>query len=101
MEDDFSDQGNPEAAAEAAQAEDFARLMGMSVKEILETGQKALFADLVSRVRSGAASHQEKAILRNILKDTGLSMLGLAPDKDEPKEAPMELPEFPDPDYEA
>jgi hypothetical protein len=96
--EDFRDVDNPEAQAEAKQRQDFERLMGMSVQDVLRDGQKALFADLVGLVRSGNANHQEKAILRNILKDNGLT-LGIPPDKPEPTEAPLPLPEFQDPDY--
>lgn len=79
----------PEAETDA----EFLRLMGLSVEEILREGQKALFANLVGKVRSGKANHQEKAILRNILKDNGLT-LGIPPEQPPQTEAPADLPEF-------
>lgn len=77
---------------------EFDRLMGLSVEEILREGQKALFANLVGKVRSGRANHQEKSILRNILKDNGLT-LGIPPEGPREATPPMDLPEFGEPDY--
>lgn len=76
---------------------EFLRLMGLSLEDILREGQKALFADLVSKVRSGQASHQEKAILRNLLKDNGLT-LGIPPET-APEQPQADLPEFGEPEY--
>lgn len=80
------DGGDPEADEadmrkedEAANSE-YLALMDKSVDDILREGQKALFARLVSACRAGTASHQELAILRNILKDNGLT-LGIPPEK--------------------
>jgi hypothetical protein len=58
---------------------EYLSLMDKSVEDILREGQKALFARLVSSCRAGTASHQELAILRNILKDNGLT-LGIPPE---------------------
>lgn len=78
---------------------DFQELMGMSLEDILREGQKALFARLVTRCRAGVASHQEMAILRNVLKDNGLT-LGIPPeDHAAPRPAPVDLPEYETPDY--
>lgn len=70
----------------------------MTYEEAMREGQKALVADLVSRVRSGTANHQEKAILRNLLKDNGLT-LGIPPEKPPEASPPADLPHYPDPDY--
>lgn len=83
--------------------QEFEELMGMSVKQILEEGQKALFARLVSKVRTGTSSHQEAAILRNILKDNGLT-LGIPPEgfgvPNETQDVkPLDIPEFGEPEY--
>jgi hypothetical protein len=59
---------------------EYLSLMDKSVEDILREGQKALFARLVSACRAGTANHQELAILRNILKDNGLT-LGIPPEK--------------------
>lgn len=73
MEED-SEAGNEEANAE------YLALMDKSIEDILREGQKALFARLVSACRAGTANHQELAILRNILKDNGLT-LGIPPEQ--------------------
>lgn len=96
--EDFTD-ADPEAAKEDGLEEaEFMRLQGMSLEDILREGQKALFARLVGKARSGTASHQELAVLRNILKDNGMT-LGIAPEQPVPEGPPADLPEFPDPDY--
>lgn len=95
--DDYND--DIEGVAEAAL---FAELEGKSVQEILMEGQKALFIDLVVKVRSGRANHQEKAILRNILRDNGLT-LGIpseTPEEAKKREAPADLPDFEAPEYD-
>lgn len=74
----------------------YLELMGKSVDDILRDGQKALFARLVAVCRSGTASHQELAILRNILKDNGLT-LGIPPEAPAVG-TPMAMPDFGDPE---
>ena len=88
-------------ADEAATAALYAELEGKSVQDILREGQKALFVDLVVKARSGKASHQELAILRNVLKDNGL-VLGIPPEEPQAQRAgaPVDLPEFSTPDYD-
>lgn len=80
----FGGKPEPEEDIEADTSEaattEFLALMDKSVEDILREGQKALFARLVSTCRAGTASHQELAILRNILKDNGLT-LGIPPEK--------------------
>jgi hypothetical protein len=77
----------PDPALESA----FLELMDKSVEDILREGQKALFARLVAVCRSGSASHQELAILRNILKDNGLT-LGIPPEAPSTGNTPLPLP---------
>lgn len=79
----------------------YAEFEGKTFEEILRGGQKALVIDLVVAVRSGTASHNEKAILRNLLKDNGLT-LGIAPEAPsaEQRKAPVDLPQFEDPEYD-
>lgn len=92
---------NREPAMEDAPEQDdraeaeYQSLIGHSVEEILREGQRALFARLVGAVRSGTASHQQEAILRNLLKDNGLT-LGIPPEKEAPATAPLPLPEYGD-----
>ncbi len=78
---------------------EYQRLMGLSVQDILREGQKELFARLVMACRSGEASHQELAILRNILKDNGLT-LGIPPEQPVTvgAEEIADLPDFEEPD---
>lgn len=79
---------------------DYSDLEGMSLADILREGQKAIFVQLVGKCRSGKANHQELAILRNILKDNGLT-LGIPPEQSVTEaEAPAELPDFPHPEWE-
>lgn len=78
---------------------DLSDLEGMDVAEILRAGHKALLVQLVGRVRSGKATHQEAAILRNMLKDNGL-VLGIPPESPEAAEDPAPLPTFEPPEYE-
>lgn len=91
---EMGDNGGPEMEDQLY----FEELIGKDLQTILREGQKALFARLVSRCRTGNASHQEMAILRNLLKDNGL-VLGIPPEKAEP-EKPMDLPEFGEPEYD-
>lgn len=79
----------------AAEEEAYNDLIGMTVEEILREGQKALFGRLVAAARSGTASHQQMAILRNLLKDNGLT-LGIPPDKEAPAKDPLPLPDYGD-----
>lgn len=86
-----------EADNEQSNAE-YLALMGKTVEEILREGQKALFARLVSACRAGTANHQELAILRNILKDNGLT-LGIPPEQ-KPTGEKLPLPDDMEvPDY--
>jgi hypothetical protein len=100
----FGGKPEPEADIEADEHEEqtnaeYLALMGKTVEEILREGQKALFARLVSSCRSGTASHQELAILRNILKDNGLT-LGIPPEKPQGDGTKLPLPDDMEvPDY--
>lgn len=98
MADDFDtpEGGNTDALVEAAE---FDALMGHTIEEILKEGQKALFARLVGKCRSGLATHQEMAILRNVLKDNGLT-LGLPPANPQEPQDHAPLPEFGKPEYD-
>jgi len=77
---------------------DFSDLEGKSVEEVLKEGQRQLFIQLVGRVRAGEANHQEMAILRNLLKDNGLT-LGIPQEAPAEQSEPLDLPEFDDPEY--
>ena len=93
---------NPEDPEESLDTADlnreFEELMGKSLEDILREGQKALFARLVTACRAGSATHQELAILRNVLKDNGLTLC-IPPEQPPEEGKPMDLPEYPEPDY--
>lgn len=96
------DAPDPKDAEAAAIESAFNELMGKSLQEILQEGQKVLFARLVGTARAGLATHQELAILRNILKDNGLT-LGIPPEVPHVREdyegpAP-ELPHYEAPEW--
>ena len=83
---------DPEAAKLQAS---FARLSNQTREMILQAGHEALLMDLVARVGAGVASHQEKAILRNLLRDNGMT-LGVPPPGTGPQSGPApDLPDLP------
>jgi hypothetical protein len=101
----FVDESGNDIAAQAEQNE-YEALIGLSLTDILREGQKALFARLVGRCRLGTASHQELAILRNVLKDQGLT-LGITPEGAPTSNMighnagpPLDMPSFDPPDYD-
>lgn len=96
---DFEEELDEASLAEAAY---FEELMGKTLEDILREGQKLLFAQLVTKCRSGKANHQELAILRNVLKDNGLT-LGIPPEDGDAavrrSPEPVDLPDFDKPEY--
>ncbi|MGE3646200.1 MAG: hypothetical protein AB7F96_20325 [Beijerinckiaceae bacterium] len=75
-----------------------------SVQQLLEEGQLNLLRHLIARVNTGQASHQEQAILRNLLKDNGLVVAkppGESEEEQKERVAPdiSELPKLERPDY--
>jgi hypothetical protein len=82
----------------AAENEAVARLDNLSEADILARGRKALLARLTAKAEAGTLSHQEAAILRNLLRDNGLVM-ALGEPRANPKPLPVEdddLPQFED-----
>ncbi|GJE18751.1 hypothetical protein [Methylobacterium marchantiae] len=79
----------------------FEALEGKSLMELLEAGQVALVRNLVAAAQAGTISHQEAGVLRNLLRDNGMTM-GLPPGgmKTIEHEPPRALPSFSKPDYE-
>lgn len=80
---------------------EIANLSNISLEEVLRAGHEDLLRLLVAKVRAGIASHQEQAILRNILRDNGMT-LGVSPYKTiEGSPAPdiEDLPQLEPPDY--
>lgn len=98
-----SPNGPPEAGHNSDGLEEYDRelaaekeLAGLDVKELLALGQEILLRQLLVRVKAGTASHQEQAILRNMLRDSGMV---LKLDNEPPPAAREELPELHDPEY--
>jgi hypothetical protein len=70
------------------------------VPELLEMAHKAMLVDLMAKLKMGQISHQEAAILRNMLRDNGM-VLGLQPPGQREADLarpPLDLPKMPDPD---
>lgn len=100
-EDDAQELSVPEVDVQALVAAEIENLSKMSLEEVLRAGHEDLLRLLVAKVRSGTASHQEQAILRNILRDNGMT-LGVSPYKTiEGSPAPNidDLPQLEPPDY--
>lgn len=49
-------------------------LRGVSIEETFRRGHAALLRRLVAKCETGTANHQELAILRNLLRDNGMTM---------------------------
>lgn len=91
------------SGAEAHEASVANSLSNMGVGELLAKAHEALIRDLAVRVIAGTATKEDKAQLRQMLKDNGMVWAGVThPDPHAgPKRAePQELPELEDPDYE-
>lgn len=98
------DGSEPEVDEEAqAKQEALMRLDNMSFAEVIQQGHLALLKDLVASVNAGTATHQEKAILRNFLRDNGMTLTpppGGTSAGDRPAPPASDLPSFGDPDYD-
>ena len=88
--------GGPTAAYEQALKE----LEGLSLHELLLRGQENLLRSLVAKSMAGEASHQEAAILRNLLRDNGMVMGAQPPTKTIEHRPLPALPHFEDPQYD-
>lgn len=87
----------------AAEQEALARLQGLDVQAVLQMGHEAMIRLLTARVAAGTASHQELAILRNVLRDNGLTLLGKLIEGNATKPITLpahdDIPELEPPDY--
>ncbi|MCW2317146.1 vacuolar-type H+-ATPase subunit C/Vma6 [Rhodoblastus acidophilus] len=84
--------------------EQLAKLQGLSLEQVARLAHEATFRLLTARVAAGTITHQEMAILRNMLRDNGL-VWNLSPpplDGEAAKTLPNldELPALEKPDYE-
>ena len=71
---DEEEQGgeDPDAADKAAVKAFLDVLNRMGMEGVLQKGHEALLRLLVAKTAAGTASHQEMAILRNMLRDNGM-----------------------------
>lgn len=63
----------PELDQAKLEAEHLARLGGLSLEQVVRAGHEAMLRLLVAKVTAGTVSHQEMAILRNMLRDNGMT----------------------------
>ena len=54
------------------EAEKLDEMSGLSAEQVIRLGHEAMLRLLVAKVAAGTATHQELAILRNMLRDNGM-----------------------------
>jgi len=81
--------------------EELRRMDNMRVEDVIRAGHAALLKVLTAKIVAGTATHQEMAILRNLLRDNGMT-LGVPPEGQSPGvDVPRDFPTYPDvEDYE-
>lgn len=92
-----------EAETNSAEQEALARLQGMDIERVLQMGHEAAIRLLAAKVIAGTASHQELAILRNVLRDNGQTIVGKLVEANASTPLPLpahDIPELEAPDYE-
>lgn len=92
-----------DAEREAAKVPEFLEVLNkMGIEGVLQKGHEALLRLLVARVAAGSASHQEMAILRNVLRDNGM-IFGKVLEGKDVKPLPLpggeDIPELEAPNY--
>lgn len=88
-------------ADKQAEAEARASMGNFGVEELLREGHEALLRELVVKVKAGTASKDDKAQLRQMLKDNGMVWPELAAKaKPSVNQPTIELPELEEPDYD-
>lgn len=100
-EDDYG--RNDPNPADFEALEQLKALEGLSPEQLLKEAHVALLRDLLAKLKLGQASHQELAILRNMLRDNGMMLMGgMVPGgSTTPQQAPLprdeeDLPDFQD-----
>lgn len=101
MNDDDFDGRNDPNPADPNTLDLLHDLRGKSVAELLVEGQQALLVELLAKLKTGVATHQELAILRNLLRDNGM-VVGVAGGGERAREGalPPDLPEYGNPEYD-
>src|SRR6185437_12874345 len=95
---------NPEAQEDPTEEQEaLNRMKGMDIQAVLQAGHEATIRLLTARAIAGTASHQELAILRNLLRDNGMALAGKVIEGSTVKPLPLpegvDIPELPTPDY--
>lgn len=110
-DDDFDGQNDPERRDMDA-LDKIKELQELPDEEILKRARKAQLIDLLAKLELGQLSHQEHAVLRNLIRDNGLNLTPFPPPDDANGQAdtqattpskpkpPSPLPALTDPDYE-
>lgn len=88
-------------ALDTETAERIAKIPSLSTQDILRLAHKKLLGNLLEKLEDGSITHQEMAILRNVMKDNGM-ILGVPPIDPAGPAAPLPaaLPSFEKPDWE-
>ena len=79
-------------------------MKGLDINSVLQAGHEATIRLLTARAIAGTASHQELAILRNILRDNGMVLNGKVIEGSVNTPLPLpedhaDIPYLPAPDY--
>lgn len=72
-EDEFDGKNSPDSQSKIDE------LQGLSEEELGRRARKAQLVDLLAKLELGILSHQEHAVLRNLLKDNGLNLMPWTP----------------------
>ena len=65
-------EGDDAGGGQDLEAQALVSLQAMSLEQVVRAGHEAMLRRLVAKVTAGTASHQELAILRNMLRDNGM-----------------------------
>lgn len=94
------DEGSLEAAAEQQVVD---RMADLSLEDVVRASHASLLRRLTAKVELGTATHQQMAILRNLLRDNGMTMgmTGIKTIDGEALPGPIQpLPRLEAPDYD-
>jgi hypothetical protein len=105
-EADGPEDHDPGAGERKAEQEALETLKAMEIGDVIRAGHEALLRQLVAKSMAGTMSHQEAAILRNMLRDNGM-ILGVPHGGHSvhyphsgPLSKPVDLPALEPPDYD-
>ena len=102
---DEEDDNLPVAAPGGDLFQELLNARQMDAVALLEQMHKEMLAQLLVKLKAGQASHQELAVMRNLLRDNGLTSVVKPAIEHEPTEAigfrvNRDVPELDDPEYE-